>query len=299
VLSTSTDDVTESPSEQARQGHALVTRHTLIEARGRARARVLLAEDNLVNQRVAAKMLEKVGCTVDIAGNGVLAMEALANAHYDLVLMDCQMPEMDGFEATAAIREREGDGPRVPIIAMTANAMAGDRERCLAAGMDGYLSKPVRADDLTAVISEWLPAAGSAEADGVATADVPELTPAEEDDQTLIDRDQLRTLRELDGGGSSSFVLELVDAFIDEGGEEIAQVRAAVLAGDANALVRSAHRLKGSALNMGCGALAQTAESLESMGRRGSLVDAEHTVVRLMAEFDSTAAALRIEADAA
>jgi signal transduction histidine kinase/DNA-binding response OmpR family regulator/HPt (histidine-containing phosphotransfer) domain-containing protein len=300
VLSSTADGAAEAPSQPSHTGHSLVTRHTLIEARGRARARVLLAEDNLVNQRVAAKMLEKIGCTVDIAGNGALALDALASVHYDLVLMDCQMPEMDGFEATAAIREREGDGPRVPIIAMTANAMSGDRERCIAAGMDGYVSKPVRADDLTAVISQWLPSAGgSADPDPAGVRHVPELSVADGGDRGLVDREQLRTLRDLDGGGPSTFVLELVDAFIEEGGEEIAQVRAAVAAGDAGALLRSAHRLKGSALNMGCDTLAQTAESLESMGRSGSLADAEHVVDRLAGEFDRTAAALRIEAEAA
>src|SRR5439155_10050314 len=129
---------------------------TLLEARHRARARVLLAEDNFVNQRVAIKMLESLGCEVEVAQNGQKAVEAVAAAHYDVVLMDCQMPELDGFEATRAIRGSEADmaaggEPRhVPIIAMTANAMAGDRERCIEAGMDGYLTKPVRLDDLVA-----------------------------------------------------------------------------------------------------------------------------------------------------
>jgi two-component system sensor histidine kinase/response regulator len=113
--------------------------------------RILLAEDNLVNQKVAAAILERRGHTVTIACTGVEALAALDREEFDLVLMDAQMPEMDGFEASGAIRDREkasGSGRRLPIIALTANAMSGDRERCLAAGMDGYSSKPIRAEDL-------------------------------------------------------------------------------------------------------------------------------------------------------
>jgi two-component system sensor histidine kinase/response regulator len=143
------------------------TRHPLIpRARPRgaeaplpwAGRRVLIAEDNVVNQKVAARFVEKLGCHVDIVGNGAEAVEACSRERYDLVLMDCQMPEMDGFAATAAIRSAQGTSVRVPIIALTANALAGDRERCLTAGMDDYLSKPITASDIAAVCHRWLPA---------------------------------------------------------------------------------------------------------------------------------------------
>jgi CheY-like chemotaxis protein len=123
---------------------------------GGVRRRVLVAEDNPVNQRVAVRMLERLGVGADVASDGREAIESFDRQPYDAILMDCQMPELDGFEATAAIRAREGHGRCTPIIAMTASAMRGDRERCLAAGMDDYLAKPVTIENLRAVLRRWL-----------------------------------------------------------------------------------------------------------------------------------------------
>ncbi len=135
----------------------LITHHTLSAAS--SRARVLVAEDNAVNQRLAARMLEKLGCRVDVVANGLEAAEALTRIAYHCVLMDCQMPEMDGYAATTLIRQREArTGGHIPIVAMTANAMEGDRERCLAAGMDDYISKPVDPAELRAALKKWTPA---------------------------------------------------------------------------------------------------------------------------------------------
>ncbi|MEZ4649277.1 MAG: response regulator [Candidatus Eisenbacteria bacterium] len=123
-----------------------------------SRIRVLVAEDNVVNQKVARRMLESLGCTVEIVGDGQEAVTRTGQASFDLILMDCRMPEVDGYTATAAIRKREGRRRRTPIVALTANAMAGDREHCLAAGMDDYLSKPIRPEELAMVLDKWIPA---------------------------------------------------------------------------------------------------------------------------------------------
>jgi len=142
----------------------LVTRYTLAEARLALAAsvsaeplglRVLVAEDNRVNQKLVSRLLEKQGCLVEVVDNGSAAVEKARHVAYDLILMDCQMPQMDGFEATAAIRREPGSAGKVPIVAMTANAMQGDRETCLAAGMNDYVSKPFSVKDLKRVLERW------------------------------------------------------------------------------------------------------------------------------------------------
>lgn len=121
-----------------------------------AKPPILIAEDNLINQKVIERMVQKLGYAVDLVANGREVIDALSRLSYGLIFMDCQMPEIDGFEACREIRKREVGGSRVPIVAITANAMKGDRERCLAAGMDDYVSKPFKQDDLRAVIDRWI-----------------------------------------------------------------------------------------------------------------------------------------------
>ena len=134
----------------------IVTRHVLRSQRVRDRRHVLLAEDNLVNQKVACKTLEKFGLRVDVVADGQAAVEAWRTGRYDLIFMDCQMPVLDGYEATRAIRNEEGNGAHIPIIALTAHAMKGADEQCTAAGMDDYLTKPMDRTLLQACIDRWL-----------------------------------------------------------------------------------------------------------------------------------------------
>jgi two-component system sensor histidine kinase/response regulator len=263
-----------------------------------------------VNQRIAVKMLEKMGCRVDVAVNGQRALDALDAMPYDLVLMDCQMPEMDGFDATRAVRAREGDGRRTPIVAMSANAMAGDRERCLEAGMDGYLTKPVRPDELAATISQWLPrvefldvATGPAliatDPATDAATDGPPNPPGFGLDLTLLGRAQLAELRAVGGTDGDRFVADLVDLFLAEGERGLDQIRDGVENANPGAVMNAAHRLKGSALNLGCTSLAEAAELLETLGRGGALDGAGPLLERLAGAYDRTAAVLLIEVEAA
>ena len=149
--------ISDRPVEEGGRPATVLTERTLVDAAANVRTRILIVEDNLVNQRLAVLLLQKVGYRCEVANNGVEALEALASRSFDLVLMDCQMPEMDGFEATQSIRTREKEtGEHIPIVAMTANAMDGDKERCLDAGMDDYISKPVDSHGLTSTLDRWL-----------------------------------------------------------------------------------------------------------------------------------------------
>jgi CheY-like chemotaxis protein len=235
------------------------------------RGRVLVVEANAVNQRVAVRMLEKQGYHADAVANGHEAVDALAQIPYDLVLMDCQMPEMDGYAATAAIRRCERDqgaaARRTPIIGMTANALQGDAEKCLAAGMDGYLAKPVTAHQLAAVLTRW-----SAQAEpGVA--------------QEAVDTSTLAALRNLQGEVQPDIRAELIAVYLRDTPPRLAALREALARADAGALRGAAHCLKGSSSHMGAVQMAQLCADLEEQARSADLADAAQTLRRLEAAF--------------
>jgi two-component system sensor histidine kinase/response regulator len=245
----------------------VVTAHRLAEAKTQARTRILVAEDNPVNQRVAARTLEQLGYLVDLADDGTAAVEAVAATAYAAVLMDCQMPGMDGYAATAAIREREGAGRHTPVIAMTASAMAGDRERCLAAGMDDYISKPVRHEQLRAILAQW----------------VPTDTQVKVEDDAALDPGVVAGLRQLAEAAGGEVLDELAELFAADTPQRLATLRQAAADGDADALAEAAHSLRGSAANLGATAMVRLCQQLERQANSGDLHAAEELVARLEA----------------
>ena len=256
------------------------------------RMRILLAEDNPVNQRVAVRLLEKLGHSVTVANHGGEALAELGRAAFDLVLMDVQMPEVDGFAATAEIRRREeGTGRRAPVVAMTAHAMKGDRERCLAAGMDDYLSKPVLRGELVRVL-EWAAAAGDDPAGPRDASAVAAQTPAPASLPASLPPalDRAAALDRLDG--DEELWAEVAAMFREDAPRLLGEVRAAVAAGDAGAVQRSAHGLKGAAGYVGAGPAAAAAHHLEQLGASGNLSQAGVALRHLEREVSRLLAAL-------
>ncbi|NML24897.1 hybrid sensor histidine kinase/response regulator [Zoogloea dura] len=256
--------------EASSNDRPLITRHTLREQR--RQLKILLAEDNVVNQTLATRLLQKLGHQVEVANNGQEALDLHAQGHFDVILMDVQMPVMGGFDATAAIRAREAAGtPSTPIIAMTAHAMKGDRERCLQAGMDGYLSKPVHAPDLVEVLIHH---AGLGDP---APTPEPESAPPS---GPVFDREKV--LANL--GDDEELLEQLLDMYCEDEPRMLANVEAAVTEGDAEGLHSSAHALKGAVSNF-CATRAQAkAQQLERAGRERNMGSTPALLDELRAE---------------
>jgi two-component system, sensor histidine kinase and response regulator len=239
-------------------------------------ARVLVAEDNAVNQLVIETMLRRRGFAVELAGDGSEALAKLAHGSYAAVFMDCQMPNLDGYAATGRIRAQEGDGERLPVIAMTAHAMKGDRERCLEAGMDDYLSKPLRPEALDVVLERWLGLVPSG-----APADAPETEAAAD---ALIDEARMRTFRD----DYPDIVDQLVDLFLTSTPPLLDELRGAADSGDRDELRRAAHKLKGSCQNIGATFMATLCRSIET-----GEGDLHGNVAELGAALEPTESAIR------
>ncbi|MCA3135327.1 MAG: response regulator [Betaproteobacteria bacterium] len=232
------------------------------DSRPFARARVLVAEDNPANQLVTTGLLRAVGCSVDVAGNGNEALQCLDRGRYDLVLMDCQMPERDGCETTASWRRRERTAGlrRVPIVAITANALDDDRERCIAAGMDGYLSKPFDRGQFMAVLKDFLaPTPSSTEPLAmVSRSRIPGDLPA-------LDLSVLKSMEEFSVDGAGEFVRRLARIWIDSSGEQCAAAAAALACSDTDTLRRLAHTLKSASASVGALQVAALARQMETL----------------------------------
>ena len=256
----------------------------MIPPRARINARVLLVEDNPVNQELALHMLEFLGCRCAVARNGREAVGMARRRGFDVVLMDCQMPGMDGFEATAAIRLDEanaGDAGRVPIIALTAGAVEGDRDKCLAAGMDDYLSKPFSTEQLERLMMRWLPEAG-----GRANAE-PHVDP-----QVL---DNIIAL----GGGGPDLLRRMISIYLKDAPRRMEGIRSGMAAGDASRVASAAHALKSANANVGATALAEMCKSLERHCRGGTTTGAEVLVGTIEQEFAQVTAELAAHAQEA
>jgi signal transduction histidine kinase/CheY-like chemotaxis protein/HPt (histidine-containing phosphotransfer) domain-containing protein len=253
AIATALADMTQEEKEPQ-----LITRHSLRESR--QHLEVLLAEDNAVNQKVAVRILEKAGHKVQVAENGIEAVKALEEKAFDLVLMDLQMPEMGGFEATAVIREKEREtGGHIPIIAMTAHAMKGDRKACLEAGMDDYVPKPVKAEALLGAIEGLVPPQQQ-------TVDV-----KKETDGKILDRETLLSRVDND----TELLKEIAGLFLESCPKLMADIQAAVSNRDMKGLERAAHTLKGSVSNFFAQEAVDAALQLESIARSGDTAQAE------------------------
>ncbi|HYP47961.1 MAG TPA: response regulator, partial [Thermoleophilaceae bacterium] len=228
---------------------------------------VLVVEDTPVNQTVVVRMLEKSGFDADVAENGRAALDAVSKRSYAVVLMDCQMPVLDGYDATREIRRREQGGPRTPIIAMTANSMRGDRERCLAAGMDDYLSKPLRAPTLIDALNRWVTVSGSGAAPGAHAQGA--AAPGAK--RTMLDQAVIADLQDLDG----EVLSELVGLYFDGAAEQLVELKAAIERGEAPEVGKAAHKLKGSSATVGAARVSSVGRALETQARAGDLNDAE------------------------
>ncbi len=248
---------------------SLITRHTIRESK--RRLHILLAEDNLVNQKLAVKILERMGHSVSVAANGKRAIEALENGEFDLVLMDVQMPEMDGLEATRLIRESEKTtGSHVPIMAMTAYAMKEDEARCLEAGMDGYISKPIDTQGLFETIENLFEAAGGRDKAQPASSKVGKVI----DRRAILDR----------VGGDTELLTEIASLFLGDCPKLLSEIRQAFQQGDLEHLEKAAHALKGSVSNFGAEAAVEAALRVENMGRSRDLTETPQAIVRLERE---------------
>ena len=255
------------------------------------RGRVLVVEDNELNQVVARGLVERLGFTTAVAANGSDALDALRREHYDVVLMDCHMPVMDGFAATRRIRESERGRTRLPVVALTASATVSDRERCLSAGMDDHLAKPIDADALAAVLDRWVPAGRPPTPLPRADPDA-RVTP-ERIRVVRVDHDQVESLAGLRTATGDSLLTTFIASFARRADDRLETIRDCAERGDAEALVMAAHELKGSAATIGAVVVAGLCAELEDgglvvlAGRPGLLDDLADELALAVRELDA------------
>ena len=256
-------------------------------SRARQGARILVAEDGRTSQRVLLGLLEKLGYLASAVANGAEAVHALRQEKYDLVLMDCQMPEMDGFEATRRIRE--SGGPHVPIVAVTADAMAGDRERCIREGMDDYLSKPVELRQLAEVLAKWLPEFAPRKTPPTAESAVPEQAKAVLDEAVFDEEALLNRLI-----GDRQLAAQVVKGFLGDFPSQLSKLRKRLDQADGPGVALQAHALRGAAAAVSAGSLRALAQAMERAGIAGKLDVFGELLPRAAGEFERLKSALRL-----
>jgi CheY-like chemotaxis protein len=272
-----------------------ITKHTIADDAGRSRPRVLLAEDNPVNQKIAVRFLEKLGCRVDVVDNGRDAVEAVERVSYAAVLMDCSMPELDGYEATTVIREREGDGRHTAIIALTADATERSRKQCLEVGMDDFVTKPVKREVLGEVLRPWIERATSA----AQSVGEPARTASDSGDSgsagSPIDLEAFRRqMEEMDVG---EMVEELLETFTQDAPDRFAAIDAALGDGNAGEIRAAAHAYKSAAATIHADGLAGLLREMERAGRDEDVERARRLFTDLQIENSAVLAQLQQRAE--
>ena len=256
--------------------------------------RILLAEDNVNNQKLALLVLDRLGYRADVAGNGIEVLDALQRQTYDVVLMDVQMPDMDGLEAARKIREQWSDHTKPWIVAMTANAMQGDREMCLEAGMNDYVTKPIRFEHVVASLKRgWESLRGKAtDLSLEATDDSPvtDETP-QGSGNGVLDAEAIKRLEHL-AGGDKTFLIDFIDTFLDGAPKMVGDLKQSLEAGDVDTLRRVAHTLKSNSAALGASRLSELCRELEELGKKESLEDAPEKIDLVELEFKPIKAVL-------
>lgn len=222
--------------------------------------RVLIADDQAINRKLTSRRMERLGFVADAVENGAEAVESVSRTSYDLVFMDCHMPAMDGFAATEEIRRREGTSRHTPIVALTASAVGSERERCLAVGMDDYVTKPISDADLGRVVSRFVPGAAPA-----------------------IDSAAANVLQQI-GEGGDDVLHEVIDLYLADAPSRLGEIRRAVAAHDSHWLASAAHALKSSSGNVGASRVREICGELEGIGRSGSSAGADKLLAQLESE---------------
>jgi PAS domain S-box-containing protein len=281
------------PEFSAGTGPEMIDPQQRLPASQRRGMRILIAEDNVFNQKVVLRQVREMGFGADAVASGIEVLEALDRVPYDLILMDCQMPEMDGYACAAEIRRREDNARHVPIIAMTAHVMKEDRGKCLAAGMDDFLSKPVRVAHLESILIQWLTGSATAPARGtsVCRADPPEDQPAvdgqrdeQSDTPSLLPPVDLDNFTEL-AGNNAERARELADRYVRQTNEQLTKLRDAIATGVASDVKRIAHSAAGSSAMCGMNPMLALLRELERMGQTGQLGGAPRVYAQIEKEF--------------